>query len=105
MLAGGTVDLLVNNAGVINRNAPLWKVSEEDFSRVVDVNLNGTVNVLRHFLPAMVERRRGVIVNISSGWGRGVSPQVAPYCATKWAIEGLTRAWPRSCPRAWPPCR
>lgn len=92
VLAGGTVDLLVNNAGVINRNAPLWKVSEEDFSRVVDVNLNGTVNVLRHFLPAMVERRRGVIVNISSGWGRGVSPQVAPYCATKWAIEGLTRA-------------
>jgi len=92
VLVGGAVDLLVNNAGVINHNAPLWKVSEEEFSRGVDVNLKGTVNVLRHFLPAMVERGQGVIVNFSSGWGRGVSPQVAPYCATKWAIEGLTRA-------------
>jgi NAD(P)-dependent dehydrogenase (short-subunit alcohol dehydrogenase family) len=92
VLAGGPVDLLVNNAGLINRNAPLWEVPEEEFSLVVDVNLKGTVNVLRHFLPAMIERGRGVIVNLSSGWGRGVSPEVAPYCATKWAIEGLTRA-------------
>jgi NAD(P)-dependent dehydrogenase (short-subunit alcohol dehydrogenase family) len=40
----------------------------------------------------MVKRRRGVIVNFSSGWGRSVSAQVAPYCASKWAIEGLTQA-------------
>jgi NAD(P)-dependent dehydrogenase (short-subunit alcohol dehydrogenase family) len=40
----------------------------------------------------MVARRRGVIVNFSSGWGRSVSPEVAPYCATKYAIEGLTLA-------------
>jgi NAD(P)-dependent dehydrogenase (short-subunit alcohol dehydrogenase family) len=40
----------------------------------------------------MVRRRRGVIVNFSSGWGRSTSPEVATYCATKWAIEGLTRA-------------
>jgi NAD(P)-dependent dehydrogenase (short-subunit alcohol dehydrogenase family) len=91
-LAGGPPDLLVNNAGLINRNAPLWKVPEEEFSRVVDVNIKGVANVLRHFLPAMVERGRGVIVNLSSGCGRGVLPQIAPYCATKWAIEGLTRA-------------
>jgi NAD(P)-dependent dehydrogenase (short-subunit alcohol dehydrogenase family) len=84
--------LLINNAGLINRNAPLWKVPEEEFSRVVDVNIKGVVNVLRHFLPAMVTRGQGVIVNFSSGSGRGVSPEVAPYCATKWAIEGLTRA-------------
>ncbi len=91
-LAGGPPDLLINNAGLVNRNAPLWKVPEEEFSRVVDVNIKGAVNVLRHFLPAMVERGQGVIVNFSSGSGRGVSPEVAPYCATKWAIEGLTRA-------------
>ena len=92
VLADGPPDLLVNNAGVINQNAPLWKLSEEEFSHVVDVNLKGVVNVLRHFLPAMIERGRGVIVNMSSGWGRSVSPEVAPYCATKWAVEGLTRA-------------
>ena len=92
LLAGGPPDLLVNNAALINHNAPLWKVPEEEFSRIVDVNIKGVVNVLRHFLPAMVERGRGVIVNISSGWGRSVAPEVAPYCATKWAVEGLTRA-------------
>ena len=40
----------------------------------------------------MIERGSGTIVNLSSGWGRSVSPEVAPYCATKWAIEGLTKA-------------
>ena len=89
---GDPPDLLLNNAGVINANEVLWKVSLEDFNQVIDVNINGVFHVLRHFVPAMVERNRGVIVNFSSGWGRSVSPEVAPYCATKWAIEGLTRA-------------
>jgi NAD(P)-dependent dehydrogenase (short-subunit alcohol dehydrogenase family) len=59
---------------------------------MVDVNLRGVVNVIRHFVPAMVAAKKGVIVNLSSGWGRSVSPEVAPYCATKFAIEGLTKA-------------
>jgi NAD(P)-dependent dehydrogenase (short-subunit alcohol dehydrogenase family) len=85
-------DLLLNNAAVINRNAPLWNISEAEFGRVVDINIKGVVNVIRAFLPPMLARRTGVIVNFSSGWGRSTSPEVAPYCATKWAIEGLTRA-------------
>ena len=89
---GGPPDLLVNNAAVINRNALLWEVSCDEFSHVVDVNIKGVFHVLRYFVPAMIERGAGVIVNFSSGWGRATSPQVAPYCATKWAIEGLTRA-------------
>ena len=96
---GGVPDLLINNAGLINRNAVLWEVSDEEFSRVIDVNIKGTANVLRHFVPAMVERERGVIVNFSSSWGRSTSPKVAPYCATKWAIEGLTRALADELPR------
>jgi NAD(P)-dependent dehydrogenase (short-subunit alcohol dehydrogenase family) len=92
-------DLAINNAALINRNAPLWRVSAEEFSRVVDVNLKGTVNVLRHFLPAMIARGSGVIVNFSSGWGRSVDAEVAPYCSTKWAIEGLTQALAQELPR------
>jgi NAD(P)-dependent dehydrogenase (short-subunit alcohol dehydrogenase family) len=99
VLAGGPVDLLVNNAALINRSAVLWEVPVEEFDRLVDVNIKGVANVIRHFVPAMVARRRGVIVNFSSGWGRSVSPEEAPYCATKWAIEGLTLAMSHELPR------
>jgi NAD(P)-dependent dehydrogenase (short-subunit alcohol dehydrogenase family) len=88
----GAPDLLINNAALINRNAALWHVSGEEFSRVIDVNIKGVANVIRHFVPAMVERGSGVMVNFSSGWGRSVDAGVAPYCATKFAIEGMTRA-------------
>lgn len=89
---GGAPDLLLNNAAVITANAPLWQVPAADFNRLTDVNINGVAAVLRHFLPPMIDRGRGVVVNFSSGWGRSVSPEVAPYCASKWAVEGLTRA-------------
>ena len=88
----GVPDLLINNAGVINADAPLWEVSEAEFATLLAVNVAGTQRVIRHVLPAMLETGRGVVVNLSSGWGRSVSPGVAPYCATKWAVEGMTRA-------------
>src|ERR1041384_2709134 len=94
----GPPDFLINNAAIINRNAPLWKVSAEEFSNVIDVNIKGTVNVIRHFLPAMLGPQRGIIVNFSSGWGRSTDAEVAPYCATKWAIEGLTQALAQELP-------
>ena len=94
----GAPDLLLNNAAVINRNARLWEVPPEDFSQVIDVNIKGVTNVIRHFAPAMVARRSGVIVNFSSGWGRSTDAEVAPYCATKWAIEGLTQALAQELP-------
>ena len=94
----GAPDLLLNNAAIINRNAPLWKVGAEEFDQVIDVNIKGVANVIRHFVPAMIERGNGVIVNFSSGWGRSADAEVAPYCATKWAMEGLTRALARELP-------
>ena len=94
----GAPDLLLNNAGVINRNAPLWKVSSEEFGQVIDVNIKGVANVIRHFVPVMIERGSGVVVNFSSGWGRSADAEVAPYCATKWAIEGLTAALAQELP-------
>jgi NAD(P)-dependent dehydrogenase (short-subunit alcohol dehydrogenase family) len=99
VLAAHTVpDLLLNNAALINRNAPLWKVPAREFSNVIDVNIKGTVNVIRHFVPAMIQLGRGVIVNFSSGWGRSTDAEVAPYCATKWAVEGLTQSLAQELP-------
>jgi NAD(P)-dependent dehydrogenase (short-subunit alcohol dehydrogenase family) len=94
----GAPDLLLNNAPLINRNAPLWEVPVREFSDIIDVNIKGVVNVIRHFVPAMVARRTGVIVNFSSGWGRSADAEVAPYCATKWAIEGLTNSLSQELP-------
>src|SRR5262245_15687892 len=94
----GPPDLLINNAAVINPNARLWDVHAPDFSRVIDINIKGTANVIRHFAPAMVKRKSGVMVNFSSGWGRSTDAEVAPYCASKWAIEGLTLALAQELP-------
>ena len=96
--AHGAPDLLLNNAALINRNAPLWEVPAREFSDVIDVNIKGVANMIRHFVPAMIARRSGVVVNFSSGWGRSTDAEVAPYCATKWAIEGLTRSLAQELP-------
>lgn len=91
-------DLVLNNAGIINTSAPTWEVPTEEFDRLIDINIKGTANVIRHFLPAMLARKQGIIVNFSSGWGRSTSPEVGPYCASKWAIEGLTRSLAQELP-------
>ena len=88
----GPPDLLLNNAAAINANAPLWEVPPDEFEHVMRVNITGVFNVVRALVPSMIERQQGIIVNFSSTWGRSVAPEVAPYCATKWAIEGMTRA-------------
>jgi NAD(P)-dependent dehydrogenase (short-subunit alcohol dehydrogenase family) len=88
----GAPDFLINNAALMNTPAPLWNVPAAEFGKLVDVNIKGVANVVRAFVPAMVTAKKGVIVNFSSGWGRSVSPEVGPYCASKWAIEGLTKA-------------
>lgn len=95
----GAPDLLLNNAAVVNRNLPLWQIPADEFQKVIDINIAGVTNCIRHFVPAMIERGSGVIVNFSSGWGRSTSPEVAPYCATKWAIEGLSQALSQELPR------
>ncbi|MEO0408606.1 MAG: SDR family oxidoreductase, partial [Cyanobacteria bacterium P01_A01_bin.135] len=93
----GPPDLVLNNAGLINDPAPLWEVPANEVNAVLDVNLKGTINVIRHAVPLMLDGG-GVIVNFSSGWGRSTSPEVAPYCASKWGIEGLTRSLAQELP-------
>ena len=94
----GPPDLLINNAALMNTPAPLWEVPPDEFSTIVDVNVKGVYNVVRAFVPSMVRRQEGVIVNLSSGWGRSTAPEVAPYCATKYAIEGMTLALAQELP-------
>ncbi|KAE9609512.1 putative 3-oxoacyl-[acyl-carrier-protein] reductase [Lupinus albus] len=99
----GVPDIIVNNAGTINKNNKIWEVPEEEFDIVIDTNLKGTANVLRHFIPLMITNNKkqgggGIIVNMSSGWGRSGASLVAPYCASKWAVEGLTKSVAKELP-------
>ncbi len=96
---GAPPDILVCNAALMNNPSPLWKVPAAEFSALMDVNLKGVAHTIRAFVPAMVARKKGIIVTLSSGWGRSVAPEVAPYCATKWAIEGLTKALAEELPK------
>jgi NAD(P)-dependent dehydrogenase (short-subunit alcohol dehydrogenase family) len=95
----GPPDLLINNAAVMNTPAPLWKVDSENFDQLIDINIKGVFHVVKAFVPAMVARGQGVIVNLSSGWGRSTAPEVAPYCASKYAIEGMTLALAQELPK------
>ncbi|WP_141554847.1 SDR family oxidoreductase [Bacillus toyonensis] len=88
----GAPDLLINNASIVNQNAPIWKVTAGEFENVMNVNVNGVVNVIRAFVPAMVDRKEGIIINMSSSWGREGEANLAPYCASKFAIEGITKS-------------
>jgi NAD(P)-dependent dehydrogenase (short-subunit alcohol dehydrogenase family) len=88
----GAPHLIINNAALINKPAPLWQISRTEFQQIMDVNLVAVHTVIRHYLPSMIDHGLGTIINLSSGWGRSVSPAMAPYCASKYAIEGLTRA-------------
>ncbi len=95
----GPPDIVINNAATINEPAVLWDVPSAEFQQLVNTNIVGVHSVLRHLLKPMVARQSGIIINLSSGWGRSVSAHVAPYCASKWAIEGLTKALAEELPK------
>lgn len=86
----GVPHLVINNAALINERAPLWQVPVDEFSNVIDVNLKGVHHVVRSFVPHLIEAGRGLVINLSSGWGQFAAPDVGPYCTTKFGIEGYT---------------
>ncbi len=88
----GPVDVLINNAGVIHEPAPLLEIPLAEWRRLFDTNVFGMVAVLQAYLPAMNERRSGVVLNLSSTWGRVAVLHQSPYCATKFAVEALSSA-------------
>jgi NAD(P)-dependent dehydrogenase (short-subunit alcohol dehydrogenase family) len=87
----GAVDILVNNAGV-SQNLPLALMEEEDWDRVMDVNVKGTFLTAKAVLRGMIRRKRGVVLNIGSLAGVRMIDAPIHYCASKAAIKGLTEA-------------
>ena len=88
----GAVDLIVNNAAIINPNANMWEVDDQQWSELININIKGVFYVSKAFLPSLIKANHGVLVNVSSGWGRSAAAEVATYCCSKWAVEGLTRS-------------
>jgi NAD(P)-dependent dehydrogenase (short-subunit alcohol dehydrogenase family) len=89
--ADGPVDMLVNNAGIM-QVGPFLELPLADHTREIGVNLLGVVHGMRLVLPGMVERRRGHVVNLASMASKITTPQMATYCATKFAVAALSRA-------------
>jgi len=87
----GTLDVLVNNAGVQNPPAPIENTEQATWSRILDVNLTGTFLGIKAATPALRRAAGGAIVNIASTMALGGTAHYAPYVASKWAIRGLTR--------------
>lgn len=87
----GRIDILVNNAG-ITRDGLLAKMSEEDFDRVIDTNLKGAFNTIRHMTRWFLKQRSGKIINLSSVSGIMGNPGQANYSASKAGVIGLTKS-------------
>lgn len=92
LAATGRIDVWVNNAGIPGRAAPLWEQTDEDWDRLIAINMRGVFYCCRAVLPAMRERRYGRIVNIASIAGKEGNANMAIYSATKAAVIALTKA-------------
>jgi 3-oxoacyl-[acyl-carrier protein] reductase len=92
LAAMGPIDILINSAGVIGPNKPLWQTTAAEWQRVFDVNVFGLVNVTRAVVPGMVERGWGRIVSMASMAGKDGNPNLAAYSASKAAVIGLTKS-------------
>ncbi len=89
--AFGHIDILVNNAGITKDNLMI-KMTEEDFDGVIDTNLKGTFNTIKHMYRAFIKQRSGRIINLSSVSGVLGNPGQANYAASKAGVIGLTKS-------------
>ena len=95
----GAIDVLVNNAGIAE-SAPFDRTSDEVWDRTMEVNVTAAFDLCRAFVPQMIQRRWGRVVNMASNAGRVGYAYTVAYCASKHAIIGLTRALAAEIPRS-----
>ncbi len=88
----GRIDVWVNNAGVAGKAAPIWEQSDEDWQRVIAINLTGTFYCCRAVIPHMRERGYGRIVNVASVAGKEGNPNMGAYSASKAGVIALTKS-------------
>jgi NAD(P)-dependent dehydrogenase (short-subunit alcohol dehydrogenase family) len=88
----GRVDVLVNSAGIIGPNAPLWQIPLDGWEKTFAVNVRGTFNTCQAFVPGMIDRGWGRIVNLASIAGKDGNPNMSPYSASKAAVIALTKS-------------
>lgn len=90
--AAGPIDILVNSAGIVGPNKPLWEVDVDDWKRTFDVNVAGLFAVTKAVIPGMIERGWGRIVSMASMAGKDGNPNLSAYSASKAAVIGLTKS-------------
>ena len=88
----GRLDILVNNAGITGRSFPIWELSDEDWRRVIDVDLTSVFLCCRTAVKVMLGQGAGRIINIASIAGKEGNPTLVPYSAAKAGVIGLTKA-------------
>jgi 3-oxoacyl-[acyl-carrier protein] reductase len=88
----GHVDVLVNNAGIAGRAAPLTEVDEDEWDRMIAVDLKSVYLCSRAVLPAMLSRQHGAIINVASIAGKEGNPNMVAYSTAKAGVIGLTKA-------------
>lgn len=87
----GTVDIMVNNAGIMDNFIPVAEVTDEVWDKVMAVNTTGPMRIIRKVMPIFMEKKKGVIINVASVGGLQGSRAGAAYTASKFAIVGLTK--------------
>lgn len=88
----GSIDILINSAGIVGANVPVTETTADDWRRVLDVNVLGVVATMREFIPGMVERGWGRVVNFASMAGKDGNPNMSIYSASKAAVIALTKS-------------
>lgn len=88
----GRIDIWVNNAGIGGKAAPIWEQSDDDWARILAINLSGVFYCCRAVIPVMRQRQYGRIVNIASIAGKEGNPNMTGYSATKAGVIGLTKS-------------